>query len=81
MGYINSNTIMHMVLLHSRCQVNAWWHSDFAKLSYRTKVGGRLGWVGRGKVVVGKWRQLCLSNSKKKDLKLFYPKYILFGGS
>ena len=26
--------------------------------------GGRWGWVGRGKVVVGKWRQLYLNNNK-----------------
>ena len=27
--------------------------------------GGRWGWEERGKVVVGKWRQLCLNNNKK----------------
>ena len=28
--------------------------------------GGRWGWVGRGKVAVGKWRQLYLNNKKEK---------------
>ena len=29
--------------------------------------GGRWGWVGQGKVVAGKWRQLYLNNNKKKS--------------
>ena len=31
----------------------------------RTK-GWRWGWVGQGRVGVGKWRQLCLNSNKKK---------------
>ena len=27
---------------------------------------GRWGWLGRGKVVMGSWRQLYLNNNKKK---------------
>ena len=27
--------------------------------------GGRLGWVGQGKVIVGKWIQLYLNYNKK----------------
>ena len=29
--------------------------------------GGRQGWVGKGKVVAGKLRQLYLNNNKKKE--------------
>ena len=28
--------------------------------------GGRWGWVGQGRVVEGKWRQLYLNNNKKR---------------
>ena len=28
--------------------------------------GGEVGWLGRGRVVGGKWRQLYLNNNKKK---------------
>ena len=28
--------------------------------------GGRWGWMGQGKVVAGKWRQLYLNNNKKR---------------
>ena len=31
--------------------------------------GGRWAWVGQGKVVVGKWRQLYLNINKKKERK------------
>ena len=27
--------------------------------------GGRWGWMGKGKVVMGKWKQLYLKNNKK----------------
>ena len=30
---------------------------------------GRYGWVGWGRVVVGKWRQLYLNNNKNKKIK------------
>ena len=33
--------------------------------------GGRWGWVGQGKVVAGKWRQLYLNNNKKKKCIFF----------
>ena len=31
--------------------------------------GGRWGWVGQGRVVAGKWRQLYLNSNKKKKKK------------
>ena len=31
--------------------------------------GGRWGWVGQGKVVARKWRQLFLDNNKKRKKK------------
>ena len=37
------------------------------------RVCGEHGWVGRRKVVVGKWRQLCLNinkNGKKKEVEI-----------
>ena len=42
----------------------------------KTKGGTDGGWVGQGKVVVGKWRQLYLNNDKKwlKKNNIFFKK-------
>ena len=32
--------------------------------------GGRWEWVGRGKVMAGKWRQLHMNNNLKKEVEM-----------
>ena len=39
--------------------------------------GRRWGWVGQGRAVAGKWRQLYLNNNKKKIYLKEYKKFKL----